>query len=94
MFTEAELDGARLPGAIVRGCDLTGASLHGARLRAADLRGSTLESLKLGAGDLAGAIIDPIQLVALARTLAALAGITVSARLGDGGAAGPGVGVS
>jgi hypothetical protein len=35
--------------------------------------------MRIGPGDLAGAMIDPVQLVALARTLAANRGIVVRA---------------
>jgi len=77
VLTEADFQDAKLPAVLLRGCDLSGASLYGASLAGADLRGSRLDGLRMRATDLAGAVIDPIQLVALARTLASLAGITV-----------------
>ena len=51
--------------------------MYGANLKGADLRGSILDDLRMRATDLTGAVIDPVQLVAVARTLAALLGISV-----------------
>ena len=82
MLTEADLQDARLPDLVVRGCDLTLVSLYGAHLHGADLRGSTLDDLRIRPTDLAGAVIDPVQLVALARTFASLLGVTVRDRSG------------
>jgi uncharacterized protein YjbI with pentapeptide repeats len=51
--------------------------LYGANLNGADLRGSILDDLRMRATDLSGAVVDPVQLIAIARTLASLLGITV-----------------
>jgi uncharacterized protein YjbI with pentapeptide repeats len=77
VLTEADFQDAKLPAVLLRGCDLSGASRYGASLAGADLRGSQLDGLRMRASDLAGAVIDSIQPVALARTRASLAGITV-----------------
>ncbi len=62
---------------VFRGSDLRGAIVVGARVQGADFRGCDLGDLRMRSGDLAGAIIDPTQLIAVARSLAAILGIVV-----------------
>ena len=81
---EADFLNAVLTEVVFRGCDLKSAVFHGTRASGADLRGCTLDDLRIGPADLAGAVIDPIQLVALARRLAANQGIVVRALEDDG----------
>jgi hypothetical protein len=51
----ADLKGAYLQGANLRGADLQGAYLQGANLRGADLRGADLQGANLRGADLRGA---------------------------------------
>ena len=66
---EADLEGARLPGATVVGVDLSGAVLDGADLRRATLRGSDLSAVDPRTAMLEGAVVDPAQAVTLAEAL-------------------------
>jgi uncharacterized protein YjbI with pentapeptide repeats len=76
-LTEADFGSATLVETVFRGCDLRGAIVVGARVQGADFRGCDLDDLRMRSGDLAGAIIDPTQLIAVARSLAAVLGIVV-----------------
>jgi uncharacterized protein YjbI with pentapeptide repeats len=55
---EVDLVGARLQGAVLRGCDLSAAWLHQAELAGCDLRGSDLNVLNLDTARFRSAIID------------------------------------
>jgi len=83
-LTEADFLNAVLTEVVFRRCDLKNAVFHGTRASGADLRGCALDDLRIGPADLAGTVIDPIQLVALARRLAANQGIVVRALDDDG----------
>ena len=74
---EADFYEANLEGIVFSGCDLRGVQLYGASLKGADFRGSQLEGLQARAEDLQGAIIDSLQLLDLARDLAAMIGLKV-----------------
>jgi len=74
---EADFYEANLEGIVFSGCDLRGVQLYGANLKGADFRGCQLEGLQARAEDLQGAIIDSLQLLDLARDLAAMIGLKV-----------------
>jgi len=74
---EADFYEANLEGIVFSGCDMRGVQLQGANLKGADFRGSQLEGLQARAEDLQGAIIDSLQLLDLARDLAAMIGLRV-----------------
>jgi uncharacterized protein YjbI with pentapeptide repeats len=74
---EVDFYEANLEGIAFSGCDLRGVQLYGANLKGADFRGSQLAGLQARAEDLQGAIIDSLQLLDLARDLAAMIGLRV-----------------
>lgn len=84
LFVEADLIGARVPGARFDGCDLTLADASGATFTGAHLHGSRLDGLK-GVRGLAGAHVDSFQVLALAPLFLADAGIVVDDPPGEGG---------
>ena len=83
-FVDCLLNGADFQGAAIRttrfsGCSLLEADFSSAKLASVDLRGSELAPAGSLLG-LAGAIIDPLQLMEIARPLAAELGMIVEER--------------
>ncbi|MGA9920687.1 MAG: pentapeptide repeat-containing protein [Candidatus Dormiibacterota bacterium] len=83
-FTDCEMDGTDFHGVDLRRCRfdrciLTGSLFHGANADCLDLRSSALAAVQ-GIDGLRGALIDQLQLLELAESLAAHAGLLVRER--------------
>lgn len=75
-LVEADMHAAKLSKVVIARCDLRGIEVSKSVMSEVDLRTSRLEDIK-GADALRGATIDSVQVIALARSLAAALGLTV-----------------